>query len=188
MTPPEYLSTWAGTMSASGLEGLFARVAAPTFIGQRAGDFTLDRELTGGAAAWPSGRCFNEDLEIRWWPGDDLDERGVLILNRLPDGWEAPHGWARSHLLACTPVKVPYLCVGHYDEGADQGVHEWWEARYSRPFCYLDSAPPAQSGSDDGYADRHGRVHLVTMVYELDDGRSQHRLVRFEHVPAKDGA
>lgn len=189
MTPIEHLSTWEGVMTAGEIDSLVKNVASPIFVGQRAGDFTLERELSGGAAAWPSGRCFNEELEIRWWPADEAEERCVLILNRLPDGWQPPNGWeAHVHPLARPSEEVRYLCVGHYDDDAGQGVHEWWEARYGRAFRYLDSAPPAQSDQDDGYADRRGRVHIVTKVYELEDGRTQHRLVSFKHVQAEDRA
>ena len=165
-------------MSAGDLADLLARADGATFIGQRAGAFELGRVPEGAAAAWSSGRCFNSDFEIRWWPDDDGARRSVLILNGLPPGWVAPEGWERREPLAEAPAEVGYVCVGEYDREAPEGVHRWWETRYGRCFEYLDSAPPA-SGR------RGGRVVLRAFVYELEDGRTQHRLMGFQHATAE---
>ncbi len=191
MTQLEPLLTWEGVLTSTDLDGLLERVTEAVFIGQRPGDFALARGLKGVAAAWPSGRCFNEELEIRWWASDSDNERGVLILGRLPDGWLAPNGWEHSHDLAHASEPVSFLCVGQYDGAAAKGVHQWWEPRYGRAFQYLDSAPPAQSVDKAAKtADPQGRVHLVTMRYELADGRTHHRLMRFEFAKRaqQDGA
>jgi hypothetical protein len=104
----------------------------------------------------------------------------VLILNRLPEGWSVPEGWrARPRPLAERPDDgVRYLCVGQYDRGSESS-HLWWETRYGRSFAYLDSAPPASG-------ERQDRVYLRAVTYELADGHTQHRLVRFEHARPED--
>lgn len=184
------LDTWEGVLSAPALDALIAGVHDGILIGQRAGDFTLGQSLPGGAAAWPSGRCFNEHLEIRWWPADDQRQRSVLVLNQLPDGQAAPEGLSpRSRPLAEPPEEVSYLCVGQHDERGPEGSPVWWETRYGRSFAYLRSAPPESKPTDEqrpDHPDRRGRVSLRAVVYELDDGRTQHRLVRFEHAPPED--
>jgi hypothetical protein len=180
----ERFSTWQGLLAPSVLDELIERVFLAVLIGQRAGDFTLGRRLDGGVAAWPSGRCFNEALELRWWPTAEEDQRNVLIVDQLPEGWQAPEGWEQIHPLAEPPVETRYLCIGHYDDRSAEGVHLWWESRYGRAFEYLGSAPPAARAPKKhgrGYADGHGRVYLCAKLYELEDGRTQHRLMRFEH-------
>lgn len=179
-----YLETWEGTLSNGELDGLIACVAAAILFGQRPGDFTL-RTLDGGATAWPSGRCFNESLEIRWWPGEDDGHRSVLILNRLPEGWTLPATMRpeRQALAEAPDENQRYLCVGQYDERAPEGTHRWWETRYGRCFEYLGSAPPACSDGKGGLrTERRGRVYLRAVGYELADGRTQHRLLGFEHA------
>ena len=183
MTQPQTLSTWEGKLTATELAELLSRVQSSIFIGQRPGGFLLTRENNHDTGAWPSGRCFNETLEIRWWPTEETDARNVLILNGLPTGWSAPEGWECHRALSEVPRPVRYLCVGEYDQASGQ----WWEARYGQAFRYLDSMPPTQSANRDGQA-LQDRVQLVAMVYELADGRSQHRLVRFEPAQAKEEA
>ncbi len=174
------LSTWVGVLDATAIDELIAEVRRATLIGQRAGDFSLGRSLAGGSAAWSTGRCFNQDLEIRWWPTDDRSASSVLILNQLPAGWDLPSGWERnSQPLAEQPGEVRYLCVGQYDTAGPEGSHLWWETQYGRTFAYLDSAP---AKSDE----RGGRVYLCVLTYELASGSTQHRLVRFDHARAKD--
>ncbi|WP_437743780.1 hypothetical protein WMF39_01515 [Sorangium sp. So ce1504] len=186
----DHLDAWEGTLRTGELDGLIARVPDAVLIGQRPGDFAL-RSLVGGAAAWPSGRCFNETLEIRWWPGEDDECRSVLILNRLPEGWTLPATMKpEPQPLAEAPDEDQrYLCVGQYDEHAPEGAHRWWESRYGRCFEYLDSAPP--SGVDKKVEVRpelRGRVYLRVVGYELADGRTQHRLLGFEHAGPEEGA
>ncbi|WP_437600245.1 hypothetical protein WMF28_01625 [Sorangium sp. So ce590] len=180
-----HLDTWEGTLGNGDLDGLIACVPAAILLGQRPGDFTL-RSLDGGAAAWPSGRCFNESLEIRWWPGEDEEHRSVLILSRLPEGWTLPATMkSEPQPLAEAPDENQrYLCVGQYDdERAPEGTHRWWETRYGRCFEYLGSAPPAGGEKKaEVRPERRGRVYLRAVGYELADGRTQHRLLGFEHA------
>jgi hypothetical protein len=178
-----------GTLGIGDVDALIARVPEAILIGQRPGAFTL-RSLEGGAAAWPSGRCFNPDLEVRWWPGEAADHRSVLILNRLPDGWALPATMTHEPRALAEPPDEDqrYLCVGQYDERAPEGSHRWWESRYSRCFEYLGSAPPAGEERADVHPDRRGRVHLRAVAYELADGRSQHRLLGFEHAAVSEVA
>ena len=188
MTQSESLLSWEGVLTAADVDGLLTLTKSAVCIGQRPGDFTLAQELKGGAAAWPTGRCFNEVLEVRWWPTDDGAERNVLILNCLPAGWAIPHGWnSHSHELIESPQTVRYLCVGQYDRNGKPGDYQWWEARYGRAFRYLDSPPPATAEAPEDEDQQH-RVWLVAEVYEFADGRTQHRLMRFEHAQAKEEA
>lgn len=186
----DHLETWEGTLGNGELDELIAHVPNAVLIGQRPGDFAL-RSLAGGAAAWTSGRCFNEALEIRWWPGDDDEHRSVLILSRLPEGWTLPATMkpAPQPLIEAPDEEQRYLCVGQYDEHAPPGIHRWWESRYGRCFEYLGSAPPSGRGEKvEVRPERRGRVYLRAVGYELADGRTQHRLLGFEHADPEEVA
>jgi len=173
------LATWEGSLSFAELDDLLDHVNAAVLIGQRAGGFTLGRSLEGGAAAWPSGRCFNEELEVRWWPADAGGSRSVLILNRLPEGWTKPeHLRACPESLAAREEEIRYLCVGQHDV-AEDGSHIWWETRYGCSFAYLD--PPLL-----GPGESLERIYLCTVSYELQNDRRQHRLVRFDYTREKE--
>lgn len=186
-----HLETWEGTLGNGDLDTLIARMPEAILLGQRPGDFTL-RSLAGGAGAWPSGRCFNPDLEVRWWPGKDEEHRSVLILNQLPEGWALPETMKHElHPFVEPPDEDQrYLCVGQYDERAPEGSHRWWESRYSRCFEYLDSAPPPADDKrkTEVHPDRRGRAYLRAVGYELADGRTQHRLLGFEHAALEEVA
>lgn len=183
-------------MSVSEIDGLLACVTDPTLIGQRAGDFILGRSLSGGVAAWGSGRCFNEQLEIRWWPDEGKNEkedqnlRRVLVLNCLPEGWNAPQALTLNrHHLAEPPDEKgrKYLCVGQFDERSAPDRPVWWETRYGRSFEYLNSPPPTVTGEGGGRDQRgRGRVYLRAVIYVLANGGVQHRLVHFEHASPGD--
>ncbi len=188
MIQSESLLCWEGVLTAADVDELLNLVKSAVCIGQRPGDFTLAQELMGGASVWPTGRFFNEALEVRWWPTDEGDKRNVLILNCLPAGWSVPPGWeSHSHQLTEPPRTERYLCVGQYDRNGKPGDHQWWEARYGRAFRYLDSPPPAPAGTPEAEEQQH-RISLVAKVYELADGRTQHRLMHFEHAQAKEEA
>ncbi len=188
MMGQDRLETWEGVIHTSELDALLGRVSAAMLIGQRAGAFALGRSLDGGASSWSSGRCFNEQLEIRWWPAEEAQQRSILILNQLPEGWVAPESVKpRSERLATGEEEVSYLCVGRYDTDSPEGIHEWWESRYGRTFSYLNSAPPGSAGSRGHLrAEGVGRIYLRSVVYEFEDGRIQHRLMRFEHADRKE--
>jgi len=174
------LATWEGVMKAADIDILTAQVDAGVFIGQRAGDFALGRLLEDGAQAWSSGRCFNDRLEIRWWPGDVYDTRNVLVLNELPaDVGNLDKLHRRARVIIGEPSSARYLCIGQYDAHTASERHVWWENRYSLVFSYLDTAP-AHAG------EWGGRIYLHVMNYEFVDGHMQHRLVRFEHATQED--
>ncbi|MCG8424907.1 MAG: hypothetical protein MJE77_44040 [Proteobacteria bacterium] len=177
------LSTWEGAVSAADIDALAAEVAGGMFIGQRPGDFSLGRSLEEGATAWPSGRCFNPDVELRWWPAHQLGARNLLVLNKLPGGADLPGELTyRPRQLAAPRSQVRYLCIGEYDNTrSPAGSPLWWETRYGRAFAYLDSPPPASDLPG-------GRVYLCAFTYEFIDGHTQHRLLRFEHAGSEDSS
>lgn len=170
------LQTWEGELDSAALDRLVALLPQAIFIGQRAGDFTLGRQLVGGTQTWSAGRCFNPDSEIRWWPldGEGGTERGrsVLILNQLPPGFDAPAHWARPVPLVGSPDEKQFICVGQYDRTA----RAYWEPRYGRAFEYF--GPAAAETMDEG-TPAPERAALRAAVYEYKDGRTQHRLLGF---------
>lgn len=177
MSPEAQLQTWEGELDSAALDRLVALLPQAIYIGQRAGDFTLGRQLVGGTQEWPAGRCFNPDLEIRWWPTDGEDGsqggRSVLILNQLPPGFSAPAGWAQPPAsLVGSPAMKEYICVGQYDRTA----RAYWEPRYGRAFEYFGPAAPNAAGEDPPAP---ARAALRAAVYEYQDGRTQHRLIGF---------
>jgi hypothetical protein len=186
----EHIDTWEGVLSIPDLDALIAHAGTATAVGQRPGDFALGGVLADGTAAWPSGRCFNEDLEIRWWPAEDEERRNVLILNRLPKDWAAPES-LKPHLerLAEEPQETRYLCVGRPAQRDSEGGYIWWEPRYGRTFLYLDSVSQVPGAKESPvHPGRRGRVYLRALTYELEDGRSQHRLLRFELAESEEDA
>ncbi len=189
-----YLQTWQGTLTTDDLQTHLQQISNAVWIVQRPGDFILDRIIPESAADWSSGRCFNEEFEIRWWSNDTSDRKSVLILNQLPPAWAVPEEWHISQSLVAPSRTTRYLCVGEYDHRSSEGTPIWWETRYSRAFTYLDTPPPTSSNAEDqtlstdgfGEISPQGRVYLVAQTYELVCGTEQHRLLRFEHVQAEE--
>jgi len=163
------------------LDRLLSALPDGTCFGQRPGDFTLAQTLEEGTAAWPTGRCFNEALEIRWWPTDEGDARQVLIVGGIPTGWEMPSSWDEWVEQVAKTETRRYLCIGKCEPDSRDGAGRpvWWQARYGRALRYLETVPPKTAGGSPPDA---GRVYLITETYWLEAGRTQHRLIRFEHA------
>lgn len=180
----EALNTWQGTLDATALRALVDAMPNGTLIGQRPGDFALWSQKEADPSDWPSGRCFDPNAEVRWWPADSRDTR-VLVLGQLPTGWIPPKEWKHTAHPVEQVEAHHYLCIGSWDPQTRQ----WWEPRFGRAFQYPGIPLPsgdanASESSRRGpkgklRAELHHRAYLTTRVYELKNGHVEHQLSGF---------
>ena len=180
----QYLDTWQASLAFNDLQPLLDTISDAVWIGQRDGGFVLERAGSLSVEKWPSGRCFTEEFEIRWWPDNFVETRGILVLNQLPNNWPKTNDWHVPKLLAESPKEIRYLCIGEYDRNSPQEEPIWWETRYSKHFTYLSAVSPSYVKNSD--MNGKGRAYLKVWHYELEDNSTQHRLVGFEPEPAKE--